>query len=55
MVYQEDTSHGMRRVEAVCAQCGSHLGHVFDDKETKTGKHYCVNSVCLEFEEKKGK
>ena len=55
VVYQEDTSHGMRRVEAVCAQCGSHLGHVFDDKETKTGKHYCVNSVCLEFEEKKGK
>lgn len=50
--YLDDHSLGMHRTEIVCALCGSHLGHVFDDKEAKTGKHYCLNSVCLEFEEK---
>lgn len=48
-----DTSHGMRRVEVICKTCGSHLGHIFDDPSTKTGKHYCINSVCLDLEEKK--
>lgn len=47
-----DTSHGMRRTEIVCAKCGSHLGHLFDDSSTKTGQHYCINSVCLNLEEK---
>lgn len=42
-----DDSQNMRRTEAVCVKCGSHLGHVFDDPGTKTGKHFCINSVCL--------
>ncbi|AXT59726.1 peptide-methionine (R)-S-oxide reductase [Aquimarina sp. AD10] len=50
--YIRDTTHGMIRTEILCANCGSHLGHVFDDGPTKTGQRYCVNSVSIDFDEK---
>ena len=49
IIQKRDTSHGMIRIEILCANCNSHLGHIFDDGPTETGMRYCVNSVSLGF------
>lgn len=53
VILRSDDSHGMRRVEVLCAGCHSHLGHVFagEDYPTPTDQRYCINSICLKLVE----
>jgi len=49
VIFKDDNSYGMKRTEALCGRCNSHLGHLFDDGPEPTGKRYCMNAISLDF------